>query len=111
MEVGTPEGPHRSLGPEGGDRGGGARRPVSEPGTRTFFPGEGAARPRREPQKRLQRFPEPSLPARPPAGADGWERRGPLRGHLAGVGWGWAETAAREVPAAPAWPALSPLGP
>lgn len=87
MEVGSPEGLHRSLGPEG-DRGGGARRPVSEPGTCTSFPGEGAARPRREPQKRLQRFPEPSLPARPPAGADGWEGRGPLRGRLAGVGCG-----------------------
>lgn len=110
VEVGSPEGPHGSLGPEGGERGRGARRPVSEPGTRTpTSPAKVPRSPAGSPKGICRGFLSPRfLPARPPEGADGWEGSGPLRSRGAG---GDTETAAHAAPAAPAWPALSPLGP
>ena len=93
VEVGSPEGPHRSLGPERGERGRGARRPVSEPGTRTPpSPTKVPRSPAGSPKGICRGFRSPRfLPARPPAGADGWEGRGPLRSRGAAAGVGGAQ--------------------
>lgn len=67
VEVGSPEGPHGSLGPEGGERGRGARRPVSEPGTRTpTSPAKVPRSPAGSPKGICRGFLSPRfLPARP----------------------------------------------
>lgn len=94
--VGSPEGPHRSLGLGEGELGGGARRQVSKPGTRPT-PREGgrAARPS---APRASAEVSGALASCPPAGTEGWKGGGPLPGF--GVGEE-TETAARAAPSFP----------